>query len=392
MVSNEIKISVIIPIYNAEKYLDQCITSVCDQQHNNLEIILVNDGSIDHSDDICIKYEKSDERIIYVKQDNRGLVNARKTGVSHAKGDYVTFVDADDWIDDDFYERMLSQFNGNDIDIVTSGMIWEFADGSTFLQRDCFDSGLYCEEDIRNKIIPNMLYSMKGGRQGITAAVCNKLFKPELLRRSQSELKTDNLRIGEDAAVVYPAILNAKNMIVTDICAYHYRQHGASILHGMSGASFDELIQLSEILYDAFYTKGFETEYKNQSGHFLFGYLGSMLRSIYGVAANDYTFFPPISSLKKGCRIAIYGAGVMGRDYYRRLCSDKDYKLVGWFDRNYDNLGLGSMVNDPKGIPECVFDYILIAIADADVASEIQNDMVSMGIEAKKIIHAPITI
>ena len=104
----KIKVSIIVPIYNTEKYLEKCIESIRKQTYSYLEIILVNDGSTDGSLDICTKYQKLDSRISVISQRNKGLVCSRKIGLLHAKGELVSFVDSDDWIEPDMYEQMVS--------------------------------------------------------------------------------------------------------------------------------------------------------------------------------------------------------------------------------------------------------------------------------------------
>lgn len=91
--------SIIVPVYNAEKYLDKCISSILEQTYHNIELILVNDGSTDKSEQICIEYAKNDNRIIYLKQSNAGPSASRNNGISRSKGDYIQFLDADDYLD-----------------------------------------------------------------------------------------------------------------------------------------------------------------------------------------------------------------------------------------------------------------------------------------------------
>lgn len=122
MEENEL-ISVIIPIYNAEKYLRQCLESVINQTYKQLEIILVNDGSTDGSLSICYEYQKKDSRIIIISQQNKGAYKARKNAIKIANGKYVTFVDGDDWIDKDMYYDLLKIMKENDTLMVESGYI-----------------------------------------------------------------------------------------------------------------------------------------------------------------------------------------------------------------------------------------------------------------------------
>ena len=98
------KISIIVPVYNAEKYLDQCIQSILNQTHTNIELILVNDGSKDLSEEICLSYEKLDDRVKFINQSNSGVSVARNSGIDYASGTYIGFVDSDDWIHPQMYE------------------------------------------------------------------------------------------------------------------------------------------------------------------------------------------------------------------------------------------------------------------------------------------------
>lgn len=108
-------ISVIVPVYNVEKYLEKCILSILHQTYSHLQIILVNDGSVDNSVAICEKYAAQDKRIVFVSQENKGQSVARNIGLGHVKGDYISFVDSDDYIDADFYEICVREMEDNDM-------------------------------------------------------------------------------------------------------------------------------------------------------------------------------------------------------------------------------------------------------------------------------------
>lgn len=113
----KIKISVIVPIYNVEQYLSQCLDSIINQTYTNLEIILINDGSTDNSEKICNQYKLLDPRIIVIHKTNGGLSDARNTGIKIATGDYISFVDADDFIDKNMYKKLIQLM------LISSGII-----------------------------------------------------------------------------------------------------------------------------------------------------------------------------------------------------------------------------------------------------------------------------
>lgn len=112
------KISIIVPVYNVEKYLSQCIESIINQNHKNIEIILVNDGSTDKSGDICDKYSLKDNRIKVIHKKNEGVSIARNTGLKVATGEYIAFVDGDDLVDKDIYTRLINVINNSKYDLV----------------------------------------------------------------------------------------------------------------------------------------------------------------------------------------------------------------------------------------------------------------------------------
>lgn len=117
-IENNMKISVIIPIYNAEEYMNKCISSVVNQSYGNLEIILIDDGSTDNSSEICDRWKKIDSRISVLHKKNEGPGVARNIGIEMARGEYITFVDSDDWVESLMYENMLKAAMKHKCDIV----------------------------------------------------------------------------------------------------------------------------------------------------------------------------------------------------------------------------------------------------------------------------------
>ena len=120
---NDIKISIIVPVYNCAKYIKKCLDSLINQTFKNIEIILVNDGSTDNSEEIIQSYD--DNRIVYIKQKNQGPSAARNLGIDLAKGEYIGFVDSDDWIDADYYEKLYNAIAANNA-IITNILTLDF--------------------------------------------------------------------------------------------------------------------------------------------------------------------------------------------------------------------------------------------------------------------------
>ena len=126
MINEDQLVSIIIPIYGVEIYLKKCIESVLNQSYSNLQIILVNDGSKDNCAEICDYYSKLDPRIIIIHKENEGLVNARKSGLSVAQGEFVTFIDGDDWVGENFIYNLVQPAIKYNTDFTIAGYLREF--------------------------------------------------------------------------------------------------------------------------------------------------------------------------------------------------------------------------------------------------------------------------
>ena len=162
-----LKVSVIVPVYNVEKYLERCVHSILNQTHTNLEIVLVNDGSKDSSGTICDAFEKKDSRIKVVHQKNGGLSAARNTGLNHATGDFIAFIDSDDWIELDMFEIMLNYAFKHELDIIECDIQY------TSKEKIKTDPTFFIEnkEDAAIRIIENRFFS-----------VCRRIYSFDIIK------------------------------------------------------------------------------------------------------------------------------------------------------------------------------------------------------------------
>ena len=143
------RLSVVVPVYNVEKYLNQCIDSILGQSFSDFELIIVNDGSTDDSGSICDQYAMADPRVRVIHTENRGVVTARRTGVNMARGEYTVFVDSDDWLDLDFYRCLIEGGEGMNADILISGNLKRAAG---CVKTTVFPSGYYDKKTLENTI------------------------------------------------------------------------------------------------------------------------------------------------------------------------------------------------------------------------------------------------
>lgn len=208
-------VSILIPVYNVEKYLPQCLDSVCGQTYDNLQIVIVDDGSTDKSSTICDKYASKDERINVYHKENGGVAAARNDLLEHIRGEYFLFVDADDWIEVTMVESLIGIMNQSNADMVVCGMV-------------------------KNANIPNLSdksYSTLGREQTVKSflehiwlngSLCNKLIKTSLLH---NEKFRSGISYGEDALFCWHLLQHVTIVAICTLQLYHYRMNNTSLSH-----------------------------------------------------------------------------------------------------------------------------------------------------------------
>ena len=206
-------ISVIVPVYNVEAYVAKCIESIQNQSYQHLEIILVDDGSTDDSGDICDQYAAYDDRIKVIHQENGGISAARNTGIEAANGDYITFVDSDDYIAPNMYEDMLHILKDNDLDILECTA---FRDKDGTIIEGCNDGSLE---------IFNRHEALKMAMHDCFIAVWSQMYK----RSAIGDVRFPVGRKFEDTAVSYLFIANTNRVGHINRCYYYYRLNPNSI-------------------------------------------------------------------------------------------------------------------------------------------------------------------
>lgn len=243
------KLSIIVPVYNAENYLDQCIDSIIGQDHSDFTLILVDDGSTDSSGSICEKWVQKDDRVVVYHKSNGGLMSAWKYGLMRARTDYVGFVDADDWIDSDMYSRLLQEAQRSDSDIVVCGWIGEYEDGRDRKKENVRLAGKSFDADgIRREVYPILISGGDYRWMGISPNRWTKLFKREVLLENIS-FCDDRVSIGEDLLATFCTLPNAGRIaVMKDFFPYHYRIHGGSMIHKYSDLTYQKLDILHECL------------------------------------------------------------------------------------------------------------------------------------------------
>lgn len=205
----DIKYSVIIPAYNAEKTIKRCIDSLIQSNRNDVELILINDGSTDHTESICMNYAENNKNICFFSKDNGGVSSARNVGLENAKGNYITFVDSDDFVKEDYFE-VMDKVLLQDPDFAILGKI--LYDGTEFVIQSV--ENYYAESfDIAVGFLSKAL------RKQILNSPVNKIFKRKLIESHKLRFD-ERLPIGEDKVLVVQYITNISNLIVANYSIY----------------------------------------------------------------------------------------------------------------------------------------------------------------------------
>lgn len=223
--------SIIAAIYKIEKYLPQCIESVLAQTHTDFEFILVDDGSPDACPQICDEYAAKDSRIKVIHKKNGGLVSARKAGLKAAQGEYVCFIDGDDFISSDMLETYERELQRQKVDIICTGYSSYYGEHKAAIKT--FPNGankIYSKSELQQEIYPKMLSDKLFFSFYISPNVWSKCLKKSI---AETVYKTipDEISLGEDVAVTYPVLLEAESVSIINYTGYMYRQNLSSMTH-----------------------------------------------------------------------------------------------------------------------------------------------------------------
>lgn len=220
-------ISVIVPVYKVEEYLDQCVKSIVGQTYKNLEIILVDDGSPDHCPIMCDRWAEKDSRIKVIHKENGGLSDARNAGLKVATGEYVAFIDSDDWVDENLYECLLTESKKCGAQIAACNIVRVYEDGRK-------ETGVIYQQHVFNA--EQAMETLSRG-DGFCAVAWNKLYQKSLFEGVQYPVG----KLHEDEFVTYRLVDRAETLVLCQNICYYYRQRDDSIMAQWSIRRLDAL-------------------------------------------------------------------------------------------------------------------------------------------------------
>jgi glycosyltransferase involved in cell wall biosynthesis len=381
-------ISVIIPVYNIEGYIEHCLSSVVNQTYENLEIIIVDGSTSDDSSRICKSFAEKDSRIVYIRQNKKGVVDARKTGVINAKGKYITFVDGDDYAEKCLVEKLYQYMLQYDVDFVHSDYMIDGKNINLVKQYH-----YYTENDLtfsaRADILKNYVFEWDNKNEIIECNLYGCIFKNEFITQCVCML-SDNQQYGEDLICMCHQIMKCKSMLLVPEAYYHYVIRDGSATHGLK---IEDLL-LNEIsLYKEIERVLLEYSVPNAtldkchefSARKMFGFLmlnfGWNTKTEYVCDYLDKLFDK---------RIIIYGAGNVGKCIYEQLTSYESIKIVGWVDRNFREIHSDyRTIYAPNVIQSLDYDYIVIAVESEDIVRQIEKNLIESNVKKEDILWRP---
>ena len=238
-------VSVIIPVYNTVKYLKKCVNSLIAQTYQNVEILLVDDGSTDDSGALCDWFANKYPQIQVFHKENGGLVSSWKYGTERSRGEYLCYVDSDDWVDPQMLAEMMQHVTGGDREIISSDYVIERDNGTSEAVYQRLAPGEYERDTLVKKVLP---YVLGQEHRYVTISRCMKLISRKLVLDNMHYCDP-SIRMGEDMTLMLPALLDCERLVVMDHKAYyHYLYVTASMVHQYDPGLYENNKKLMEIV------------------------------------------------------------------------------------------------------------------------------------------------
>ncbi len=245
-------LSIVVPAYNVENYIRECVDSILAQDFTDFELLLVDDGSRDGTGEICDGYAKNDARVHVIHKENGGLVSARKAGLAKARGEYAAYVDGDDWVSAHMFGTLCECAVTQTADIVIADFISAYPEKEAETTQN-MRGGRYSKEELIQEVYPHMLCKGEYFSFGFLPCVWGKIFKRSLLEPIQMQVD-EKIKLGEDAACFYPMLLAANSICYLKeqyLCYYRIRQ--SSMSHSMKKLFYaDEILKLIDGMREQF--------------------------------------------------------------------------------------------------------------------------------------------
>lgn len=367
-----LKISIVVPVFNTEAYLVECLYSLVNQTYENIEIILIDDGSTDKSGEICDIYAQNDKRIVVKHTCNEGANSARKKGVSMATGDYIMYVDSDDWIDLDVLEKVVDRMGDYFPDIISFGHIKEYPERPDKRPENIMD-GFYCINDIEEMQKKIFMCEDYFYIQIISGLIWGKLFKKNIIVENQHAVN-NTIRIGEDLAVFDRCYMKSESLMVYNLCAYHYRIRDNSLTKNICSEDYLGCLEFVKCLIDGMNTVDQYKMPQRIISDIFYQIAVCCPKKILTKSETELNLFPEV---KRGHKVIIYGKGAFSKGIVEYINETNFVDLVGLTDSS-DSHRLFEMGE---------YDYLIIAITNGRLVKKIKDELIKTGIAESKIVY-----
>ena len=301
------KISVIIPVYNVRNYLSDCIESVLRQTYNNIEAILVDDGSTDGSDEICEQYSKTHDNVRVFHKKNGGLGEARNYGLRKASGRFVMFVDSDDYIAEDMLESMYGLVRKEKADYCKSGFV-RVNNEQKIESTKRYKRRVYRGAEIISRFLPRFFGSLPEKSDSVEMSVCACLFDREIIEKNQIKFLSEKKVLSEDIFFNIDYLKKSKCACLSDFTGYFYRANQSSLTRSYRADRFEKSKHLNRLLLEVLEGLGYGEEERNRLRKHFFINIRSSL-------AQEKSTVSGLSFLES-------------RHNIKRICCDNDIKKI----------------------------------------------------------------
>lgn len=309
MGNNEIKlISIIIPVFKVEKYLNRCIESVVRQTYKNLEIILVDDGSPDNSPKLCDEWAKKDSRIKVIHKENGGVSSARNVGLKNVLGDYIAFVDSDDWIEETMCEKLIEHATKTDADMTFFKFRRVYENGKVFENKEVALERVKCK-DI--KVFFTSVTDKHGNYLDVMGSACRILFKKDI---ATAHKFSEKLKHGEDLFFVLNCLEKANKVEILDEVLYNYYYNDQSVTTKVCENYFQNIINLCK------HEKNYLKE-KNLSEYEFFINHAYVCRVVSKMAQQKYF----VKNMKNLCKNDDLLKESLNKNVYKKIRKEEKY-------------------------------------------------------------------
>ena len=271
-------ISIVVPVYNVEKYLKRCIESLINQTYKNIEIILINDGSKDNSLSICKEYEKKDERIKVIDKENEGLGYTRNKGIECANGKYIAFIDSDDYIDLDFYEKLYNSAKKNNSDMVFSSFKKVNGENKVYeIHNSKCSQMAYIGDEARKNILRCVMGNCQEDEQ-LPISACMILYKKEIMDKYEMRFFSERQYISEDFLFNIEYILKINSASIVEDTYYYYCDNQNSLTRKYNPDRFEKIKDMYYYLIEFMGKNGLLDETKKGIDNYTISHIRACLK------------------------------------------------------------------------------------------------------------------